>query len=241
MVKLFLRLLVLVCFLVAGWTAYLLLTHQTTPVIGWLVLVVDIGVLVWNLSVLRKYRISFGSVILTGIILTVLLGTGTAFAGIEPMASYKDKVAVFFETSASSQSTQESPEPEIKLVSRGREVGDVMGFYTSSGLIELRIIKKWSGTESRVIRYTPSTSPLVINAHYKPTSKIKSSFSIILVPVEEIEKAGLVPAAKMMFSTSLVEVGRNTYRGLITNVSSIEIEVRSTGSDWTIWIGQEWE
>ena len=62
MKKAFLVLLVIVCLSVAGWNAYLLFTNQTDRLIGWIILAVSIGVLFWNISVLRAYRIGAGSV-----------------------------------------------------------------------------------------------------------------------------------------------------------------------------------
>ena len=63
MKRAFLIVLVIVCLAVAAWTAYLLFTNQTDPIVGWVIFAVDIGVLFWNISVLRAYRIRAGSVV----------------------------------------------------------------------------------------------------------------------------------------------------------------------------------
>lgn len=92
--KLFLNLLVIVCLGVAGWTGYqLFVLHELSPVSGSVIFIVDIGVLVWNISVLRSshhrwktpsFKLTFFS--LLGIALVL------AFAGIQPLAEYKDRM-----------------------------------------------------------------------------------------------------------------------------------------------------
>ena len=92
MKKAFLILLVIVCIAVVVWTAYLLFTNQTDPIMGGVILAVDIGVLVWNISVLRAYRIRAGTVVAVFLIVALVVMTVSAFAGIEPFAGLKDKV-----------------------------------------------------------------------------------------------------------------------------------------------------
>jgi len=92
MKKAFLILLVIVCIGVAVWTAYLLFTNQTDPVAGGIILAVDIGVLFWNISVLRAYRIRPGTVVAVFLVVALVAMTASAFAGIEPFAGLKNKV-----------------------------------------------------------------------------------------------------------------------------------------------------
>jgi len=92
MKKAFLVLLVVVCLAVAVWSAYLLFTNQTDPLTGWIILAVDIGVLIWNTSVLRAYRIRAGTVVAVFLVVALMAVTVGAFAGIEPFAKFKDKV-----------------------------------------------------------------------------------------------------------------------------------------------------
>jgi hypothetical protein len=63
--------------------------------VGAIVLAADIGVLIWNISVLRKYRVGAGTVISILVVIAFLGATVSAFAGIEPVASYKDKALSF--------------------------------------------------------------------------------------------------------------------------------------------------
>jgi hypothetical protein len=96
MKKAFLILLVIVCIAVVVWTAYLLSTNQTDPVMGGIILVVDIGVLIWNISVLRAYRIGGGTVIAAFLIVALIAMTVSAFAGIEPFAGLKEEAINHF-------------------------------------------------------------------------------------------------------------------------------------------------
>lgn len=96
MKRAFLILLVIVCLAVVVWTAYLLFTHQTEPVLGGIILAVDIGVLFWNISVLRAYRITAGTLVAVFLVVALIGMTAGAFAGIEPFAGLKDRMLGLF-------------------------------------------------------------------------------------------------------------------------------------------------
>jgi hypothetical protein len=96
MKRAFLIVLVIVCLAVVVWTAYLLFTHQTDPIIGGIILAVDIGVLFWNISVLRAYRIGAGSVVALFLVIAVIAAVVSGFAGIGPLADIKNLVADSF-------------------------------------------------------------------------------------------------------------------------------------------------
>lgn len=91
-VKLLLALALPACLITAAWTGYVLFcTHQTDPALGTLVFVVEVGLSIWMMYLLRSSRYrrrtpSFKLVLfsLVGIALVC------AFAGIEPLALYKD-------------------------------------------------------------------------------------------------------------------------------------------------------
>lgn len=95
--KLFLSLLVIGGLVLATRTGYLLFSHQTDTIErDTIVFLVELGLLVWITSILRSYRYrrrkhSFKLVFFS------LLGIALvcAFAGIEPLASYKDRTVSF--------------------------------------------------------------------------------------------------------------------------------------------------
>ena len=102
-IKFLLALALPACLVAAAWMGYaLFVTHQTDRVLGALVFIVEIGVSIWIIYLLRssKYRWrtpSFKLVIfsLVGIVLIC------AFAGIEPLASYKDTALDYAKTQGS--------------------------------------------------------------------------------------------------------------------------------------------
>ncbi len=90
--KLFLDVLVLVCLVVAGISGYrLFYEHSVDIVWGITVFLVSIGVLIWNASLLRSSKLAYKRpsfklffFLLLGVFLVL------AFAGVQPLASYKD-------------------------------------------------------------------------------------------------------------------------------------------------------
>jgi len=89
--KLFLNLLVIAGLGLVSWTGYLLFTHQTNATSGTVMFLLEVGFLIWVISVLRspKYKRIKPSFKL---VLFSLLGIAIicAFAGIEPMSSVKE-------------------------------------------------------------------------------------------------------------------------------------------------------
>ncbi len=86
-------LLVIVCAGIAAWNAYLLFTDQTDPLTGWIIFAVSVGVLLWNTSVLRAYRVGVGRIVAVTLVVILLGGTIGAFAGVEPLAGIKNTLA----------------------------------------------------------------------------------------------------------------------------------------------------
>jgi len=63
---------------------------------GGVILAVDIGVLFWNIHVLRAYRIRPGIVIAVFLVVAIVAMITSAFAGIEPLATYAERVTGWF-------------------------------------------------------------------------------------------------------------------------------------------------
>lgn len=94
--KFFLALLVVACLVAAAYTGYLLTTGQTDPIVGAIILAVDIGVLVWNISVFRSYRVRFGSILAIFMVTALVASSICAFAGIAPFSDAKERITEFF-------------------------------------------------------------------------------------------------------------------------------------------------
>lgn len=90
--KAFLIFLLVACLVAAIYTGYLLFTNRTDLVIGTIIFGVGIGVLIWNISVLRKLRVGTRTVVAIAVAIALLGATTGAFAGVEPLASYKDAI-----------------------------------------------------------------------------------------------------------------------------------------------------
>jgi len=91
--KLFLGLLVIAGFVDIIHRGYILFTHQTSLVMGAILFLAEVGFWIWLVTVLRrpKYRHSKPSFKLTFVsVLAIVLVC--AFAGIEPLSTYKDNV-----------------------------------------------------------------------------------------------------------------------------------------------------
>ena len=102
--KAFSFLLVIVCLAVAGWNAYLLFTNQTDRLAGWITLAVSIGVLFWSISILRANRVRAGTVVVAFVIIALIGMVVGALAGIEPLATYAERVKGWFGLSTTSDS-----------------------------------------------------------------------------------------------------------------------------------------
>ena len=141
--KLFLNLLVIAGLGLVTWTGYLLFTHQTDTISGTVTLLLEVGFLIWIISVLRspKYkRIKPGfKLVLFSLLGITLVCT---FAGIEPLATYKDtsldvvttqagKVAEFFKETVPAREDVTTVVAKVEPAVVRVEVEDGMG----SGMI----------------------------------------------------------------------------------------------------------
>jgi len=119
--KIFLILLIVACVVATIYTGYLLLTHRTNWSVGAIVLAADIGVLIWNISVLRKYRVGAGTVISILVVITLLGAIVSAFAGVEPFSDAKAEVVGWFQKVGSQTPTpRSSPASEYPADISGR-------------------------------------------------------------------------------------------------------------------------
>lgn len=91
--KLFLSLLVIIGLADVSRRGYILFTQQTEPIRNTIIFLVEVGLWLWVISILRsrryKYRKPKFKLVLVAIIAISLV---CAFAGVQPMANYKDKV-----------------------------------------------------------------------------------------------------------------------------------------------------
>lgn len=91
--KLLVSLLIVASLIGTGIIGYLAFTHQLPPVVGAISFIVIVGFFIWFITVLRKSSIryrtpSFLLVFLSLVGITLIC----AFAGVEPLSAYKDKL-----------------------------------------------------------------------------------------------------------------------------------------------------
>lgn len=145
--KLFLNILVLVCLIVPIWVAYQMFGSHTLPLVyGGIILVVDIGVLIWNISVLRHYSHESPGFWLTIFIIAACL-TILSFVGVQPLEDYRESTINWVSIRVSSIS--------CSTMSSVAKVGD-------SGMW---VDKTWSGHEYLYVQIAP-TSKAIADTSY---------------------------------------------------------------------------
>jgi hypothetical protein len=183
--KVFLTFLVIACIAATVYTGYLLFSDQTNWIVGAIVFAADVGVLIWNISALRKWRVGIGTALSILLVIAFLGATACALGGVEPFSSARDKVTSWFQSGTSepthelSNSTQYFVERELTGLDRNY-VPQYRDIY-----MELTTVAYWEKdtSESRILWSHPVTgtkytewiiefeahqAQWVINWYYKP-------------------------------------------------------------------------
>ena len=141
---------------------------------------VNVGALLWNISVLRKYRVGYGTVISIFLLIALVGATISAFAGVEPLSSVKDEIVDFFRgsdieahisTEVSSSSGYYNVPVEL-VPSDSVELDCIycVQLNSSEGYSFGRSLVYWTPDNSRTIK----TVNFIIPAGDKVASKIES-------------------------------------------------------------------
>jgi len=149
--KAFLIFLLIACLAAAVWAGYLLFTNRTDPVIGTIILVADIGVLIWNISVLRKWRVGTGTIVSIAVITALLGGTIGAFAGIKPFSTVKNGLVAGCQRAPSQPSEQLPPSTEQQPPPASTYPADISGHV----IITDKVIAKYSRDKPDTIELNP--------------------------------------------------------------------------------------
>lgn len=94
-IKTFLILLVFACISFVGLTAYLLYKVQINTITGIILLIITIGVLIWNISSIKKYRVHTWTLISLFLVVALIGSSVTAFAGVEPLSNVKNQIEYY--------------------------------------------------------------------------------------------------------------------------------------------------
>ena len=74
---------------------YLLYEHRIGLITGGVLLLADVAVLIWLASLLRRYRVPFGSFIAVLILTGLVCSAACAYGDVEPFAKVKDRITGF--------------------------------------------------------------------------------------------------------------------------------------------------
>jgi len=149
--KAFLIFLLIACLAAAVWAGYLLFTNRTDPVIGTIIFVADIGVLIWNISVLRKWSVGTGTIVAIAVVIALLGGTIGAFAGIKPFSTVKNGLVTGCPLAPSQPPEQLVPSTEQQPPPASTYPADISGHVT----ITDKVIAKYNRNKPDTWELTP--------------------------------------------------------------------------------------
>lgn len=95
--KTLLFLLVTTCSAAVPYTGYLLWQHRIGPIAGGAVLLIEVGVVIFIVSLLRKYRVGLRGLLCALVLSALVCSALSAFGGLGPFAGAKDKISAFFQ------------------------------------------------------------------------------------------------------------------------------------------------
>ena len=219
MKKTFLVLLVIACLAATMYTGYLLFTRQTNPTVGTIILLANIGVLIWNISVLRKYRVGVGTIISILVVIALLGATISAFAGVEPFSDAKAEVVAWFQKAGSQT-------PEFNLPPASEYPADISGRVT----VTETVMAKYDRNKPDKWELTPKEGQIfwivdisVKNKSYENAVTASYKDWVVAAGDKVYQAPGafmdIWPSSKM--SVPLGQTGRTTFRFSIPNILQI--------------------
>jgi len=123
--RLFLTILLVACIFTIAWTVKQIFTNHISRSAAIILILTAVGVLIWNILLLHRYKVTGGIVFALFIVIAVISSTTFAFAGVEPFASLKQKLV----TSATSSSIQAGPQlPSTINLPQGTYSATIFGF-----------------------------------------------------------------------------------------------------------------
>ena len=217
-----------VCLVAAIWTGNVLFfARQIDPVLGTLVFVVEVGLSVWVMYLLRGSRYRWRTPSFNLVFFSILgIALVCAFAGIEPLAGAKDEAlswAKGFGAKIGQESTSlptgVSPQLEDESPPTSEPSPAKIELYVMASredeYLELRTIEEWNGSSSRQIELDIEQAPAVINCGYESTSEISTTFVVYamqeLKSQQEIAKAETSKVLLTMFGKELVYENGKTF------------------------------
>lgn len=238
--KLFLYLLLLACLVVAIYTSYLLFTSQTDPIIGSIVLAVDILVLFWNWSLVKKYRTSSSSVVVIFVLVALLAGTTAVYAGYEPAVEMRDNIVSKWQNIVSDKeqpATESKKQPDFAKKPIILKRNFLAGTLLPPKVIELNEVQRWHDSRPRQLEFESLSPPYVVNAAIKAkTSQVATSLNVRVYQKGDPYKMSPIP-----ITTRTIQGMGGIQAFIIEKEGDFIIDVQSVGCEWWVIVGHESE
>jgi hypothetical protein len=163
---------------------YLAFTHQLPPIVGAVSFIVIVGLFIWFITILRKSSMHYRSPSFILVFLSLLgITLVCAFAGVEPLASYKDMAVngtkTFLSQYTTGGSTTSPSIPKSSVVSplNGTYTGIILGLEQTATFNGNTVTFYNDGDGKRIYEYFISAgleSGQVINLKNVATGKTRT-------------------------------------------------------------------
>ncbi len=225
--------LVLVCFAVAGISGYrLFYEHSVDTVWGITVFLVSIGVLIWNVSLSQSSKLSYKRPSFKLFFVCCLcIFLVLAFAGVQPLAGYKDAVVDkvgSWVTDISTSMPEAVKENSYDYATKER------------GVLHLVLVGQWEGEGDKEVEFS-GAGPFVVDYQAVSKTSLGSGFNLAVFERTEAVVVGwywsISPGWSTSFRSSVVDTGPHY---LIVDASGrFKLAVESYGCSWKVRVGRE--
>lgn len=232
MKKLILYLTLFACLSVSIYSGYLLFTGHTDPVIGTIVLAVAIMVLFWSWSLAKKHRIRVSSVVVVCLLVVLLGGTTSAYAGFEPAVEVKDTVINKWQDVVNTEKQPDFSKNPI-ILKRNFLAGSLL----FPRVIELNEVEGWLYSSSKQLNFKSLNPPYVVNAAIRTkTSEVATSLEVAVYRKGDPYKVTDLP-----ITTRTIQGMGGIQAFIIKEKGEYIINVTSVGCEWWVVVGHESE
>jgi len=200
------------------------------PIVGAVAILLGIVIFILNIRVLRSHPYrwtapSFKLVLATLVVIFLVC----AFAGIQPLSGYKDDTISGVHNAFRGQSGQSA----VGIGQQSMPTPSSSNTYTlanEEGLLNLHLLKEWSGTGNKKFYFDVSPGPVVVDWVSSQTSRLGASFMMWG------GKTDVGDVGAMDYYTDVV--GQRGYT-VVNKSGHFIVEIESSGCDWTVRAGTE--
>jgi len=222
------------------WSAFFVFQRKAhpiwglNPIVGAVAILLGILVLILNIRVLRSHPYrwtapSFKLVLATLVVIFLVC----AFAGVEPLSGYKDDAISGVHNAFRGQSGQSSvgiAQRSLPIQTPNTKSSNTYTLATENGLLDLHLLKEWSGTGNKKFYFDVSPGPVAVDWVSSQTSRLGASFMMWG------GKTDVGDVGAMDYYTDVV--GQRGYT-VVNKSGHFIVEIESSGCDWTVRVGTE--